>query len=270
MLHEVLTYGTRWAHIASCHKPARTTLALKNRYSTLRLKNENRNRSRQHSCEMDAGLLLTAATTTTTTTTPGRRPGSDRRHTTPNPSETSETTARQAAGGMDEEEDGSEEDSVAEGDVIHAWLDESRHLNDGAGHHHQQQQQQQLGQEEDPESSLRLGAMHIQVPDVASLSSWDAWAKFGGGLPTPHHAQSSGSLQMSGPEAVGIDVDSYLQLGSPMMLNGQQSTQEPSPLSETCFYSNEDSRPADQTSSYSLHGMCYYSRRSYVFLQTTH
>ncbi|OBR03138.1 Myb family transcription factor [Colletotrichum higginsianum IMI 349063] len=42
LLHEVLTHGTNWATIAGFHTPIRTTLALKNRYSTLRLRNENK------------------------------------------------------------------------------------------------------------------------------------------------------------------------------------------------------------------------------------
>ncbi|EOA91102.1 uncharacterized protein SETTUDRAFT_53340, partial [Exserohilum turcica Et28A] len=36
LLHEVLTHGTNWATIVKFHTPNRTTLALKNRYSTLR------------------------------------------------------------------------------------------------------------------------------------------------------------------------------------------------------------------------------------------
>lgn len=47
LLHEVLTNGTKWAQITSVHTPTRTTLALKNRYSALRVKNENRSRARQ-------------------------------------------------------------------------------------------------------------------------------------------------------------------------------------------------------------------------------
>lgn len=46
LLHEVLTNGTKWAQITSVHTPTRTTLALKNRYSALRVKNENRSRAR--------------------------------------------------------------------------------------------------------------------------------------------------------------------------------------------------------------------------------
>lgn len=41
-MHAVLTHGTNWAAIASSHTPKRTTLALKNRYSALRLKHDNR------------------------------------------------------------------------------------------------------------------------------------------------------------------------------------------------------------------------------------
>lgn len=291
LLHEVLAYGTRWAHIASCHNPCRTTLALKNRYSTLRLKSENRNRSRQQSCEGDFHHHHHNSSSGSAILFASSQPSDQRlpllEDRTPNPSDTTSDggPSSQARDEDDEDEDSSnnnedeEEDSVVEaeeGDVIHAWLDEARHISNGGGGG-------------DAESSLRLGAMHIQVPDVAALSSsWDVWTKFGG-LPTPHghqhqhhhhhHAQggggsnSSGLQQMSGTEAVGpgaIDVESYLQLGSPMaLLNGASSAQEPSPLSERCFYTNggggggEDAHcartTADQTtssSSYPLHGMC--------------
>jgi hypothetical protein len=40
--HEVLTYGTNWATIAVSHVPRRPTLSLKNRYSTLHLRYENK------------------------------------------------------------------------------------------------------------------------------------------------------------------------------------------------------------------------------------
>lgn len=43
LLHAVLTHGTNWATIACSHCPKRTTLALRNRYSTLRLQNNNNN-----------------------------------------------------------------------------------------------------------------------------------------------------------------------------------------------------------------------------------
>jgi hypothetical protein len=41
LLHAVLSYGTNWSTIAASHSPKRATLALKNRYSTLRLRNQN-------------------------------------------------------------------------------------------------------------------------------------------------------------------------------------------------------------------------------------
>lgn len=40
LLQSVLTHGTNWTTIAASHKPSRTTLALKNRYSALRSKYE--------------------------------------------------------------------------------------------------------------------------------------------------------------------------------------------------------------------------------------
>ncbi|KAJ3499096.1 hypothetical protein NLG97_g619 [Lecanicillium saksenae] len=47
LLHEVLTYSTNWTTISAFHVPRRTTLALKNRYSTLRLKHENKRKRRR-------------------------------------------------------------------------------------------------------------------------------------------------------------------------------------------------------------------------------
>lgn len=41
LLHEVLTHGTNWATIAVSHVPRRTTLALKNRFSSLRTTNHS-------------------------------------------------------------------------------------------------------------------------------------------------------------------------------------------------------------------------------------
>ncbi|KAJ5193703.1 hypothetical protein N7491_001034 [Penicillium cf. griseofulvum] len=40
LLHEVLTNSTNWSVIATTHDPRRTTLSLKNRYATLRLRHE--------------------------------------------------------------------------------------------------------------------------------------------------------------------------------------------------------------------------------------
>lgn len=48
MLHAVLSHGTNWTTIAASHVPKRTTLALKNRYSTLRLRHENGNKSKEY------------------------------------------------------------------------------------------------------------------------------------------------------------------------------------------------------------------------------
>ena len=42
LLHAVLSHGTNWTTIAATHAPKRTTLALKNHYSALRLKHKNR------------------------------------------------------------------------------------------------------------------------------------------------------------------------------------------------------------------------------------
>jgi hypothetical protein len=47
LLHEVLSHGTNWSLIAMSHVPQRTTLSLKNRYATLRLRHENISKSNE-------------------------------------------------------------------------------------------------------------------------------------------------------------------------------------------------------------------------------
>lgn len=49
LILEVRAHGTNWTTISTFHHPRRTTLALKNRYSTLRLKNENKRKRRRTS-----------------------------------------------------------------------------------------------------------------------------------------------------------------------------------------------------------------------------
>ncbi|RYO97564.1 hypothetical protein DL764_007288 [Monosporascus ibericus] len=66
LLHAVLTHGTNWATIASFHTPTRNTLALKNRYSTLRLRHDNRKNSKEDIVEhMPAPQLPSSDSTTT-------------------------------------------------------------------------------------------------------------------------------------------------------------------------------------------------------------
>ncbi|CZT12187.1 uncharacterized protein RAG0_16107 [Rhynchosporium agropyri] len=50
LLHAVLSNGTNWTTIASMHPQKRTTLALKNRYSALRLRNENSKKAHNNTC----------------------------------------------------------------------------------------------------------------------------------------------------------------------------------------------------------------------------
>lgn len=65
LLHAVLTHGTNWATIAHSHRPNRTTLALRNRYSTLRLQNNN-TRSKANT-ETTEKATKTASSTSQTT-----------------------------------------------------------------------------------------------------------------------------------------------------------------------------------------------------------
>lgn len=51
MLHAVLTHSTNWTTIAASHVSERSTLALKNRYPTPRLRHENGTQSNENTAE---------------------------------------------------------------------------------------------------------------------------------------------------------------------------------------------------------------------------
>lgn len=241
MLHEVLTHGTKWAHISSCHNPARTTLALKNRYSTLRLKNENRNRAR-HVPSTTVPRTGDYQSEDSSTTLQSREQRKFKRQQSSVPSETSEIP--QCDDDDDEDDDEAEDDSDR---VIHVCMNGSENGDDTNQHH-------STDVDTEPVSA---GVMSVQMPD-ASLASWDAWAKFSG-MPTPHATHCNTYHALSPTEAVGMDLDNYLQLGSPVLLN--QSAQQASPLSDSCFYTNEEPRATSQNNNpFTLHG----TRRTFL------
>ena len=67
LLHAVLTHGTNWTTIAHSHRPTRTTLALRNRYSTLRLQN-NGNRNKTNIEPIEKATKTSSSTSQTTLT----------------------------------------------------------------------------------------------------------------------------------------------------------------------------------------------------------
>lgn len=67
MLHAVLTFGTNWSTIATSHIPQRTTLALKNRYTMLRLRHRNASSSKKSSSAQAPSALAKGIINTTKT-----------------------------------------------------------------------------------------------------------------------------------------------------------------------------------------------------------
>ena len=72
LLHAVLTHGTNWATIAHSHRPNRTTLTFRNRYSALRLHNNN-NRNRANTETTEKATKTASLTPQTTLATSSRR-----------------------------------------------------------------------------------------------------------------------------------------------------------------------------------------------------
>lgn len=237
MLHEVLTYGTKWAQIASCHNPARTTLALKNRYSTLRLKNENRSRTRQDMPESSQGSRQFQRTNSRSSEKKKASNWSDR----------SEVV------NSDDEEDDEEEDEPEEetDQVIHAWLDDAS--NDSSNNASSRNTQRAgTGSAE----NARLGTINVSMPDDA-LASWDEWAKTS--LPTPNATHDS-LPTLSPIEGESMGVDEYLQLDPALLLSG--SAQQSFNIPDSCFFESDEPCTATQNTSYALYGMNRTAQKS--------
>ncbi|KXX81397.1 Myb-related protein B [Madurella mycetomatis] len=64
LLRSVLTHGTNWTKIAASHVPKRTTLALKNRYSTLRLRHKKLKDQGSSACPGPSPVDVNGAFTT--------------------------------------------------------------------------------------------------------------------------------------------------------------------------------------------------------------
>lgn len=198
MLHEVLTYGTRWAHIASCHSPNRTTLALKNRYSTLRLKNETKARNSKTSSDPSNDF-----------DSPGA-PTSDHQS-------------------WDEEDEGEDLDEIRCA-ATESWLEDLGHANKNTEGN---APQGHSAQTDAGTSKMRVTTVPIPEPPQPSLD-WDYWAncKYNG-LPAPHYPADNVNPQLeavhiSPGEAAAAKVDNYLQLRSPMLLSQSEHHQSSS------------------------------------------
>ncbi|OHF04552.1 myb family transcription factor [Colletotrichum orchidophilum] len=207
LLHEVLTNGTKWAQIASYHTPTRTTLALKNRYSTLRVKNENRSRTRQSHPNPSSGHATQQSIHAQANLRNSEVVSIS------NSSDNSESMRSDDAEGEEETEPVKENVKV-----IRTWLkDVSSDMdtqNDG-------------GMNTRPSGPIgsppvRMEGINVSMPDN---TAWYEYAKESV-LPTPDMNEGS-----------GIAMEDYLQL-DPALLRGQ-ATEPPFNLPAGCFFDEQ-------------------------------
>lgn len=214
------TYGTKWAYIASIHTPTRTTLALKNRYSTLRLKREAKSRVQTQGSSSSPTQASWSRANSIEAAMASPASGQWSPH---HPRSNSWGRVNDALqfGGDDMDGGGETEEDEDEGTLtptdIPAWAHP---------HHHQ-----------------GLKADATSMPFIqASFANWDAWARLNGAAPS-----DGGAAQLSATE-------SYFPLDptSPLMLGGRPTS---SPLPSYCFFGGEDSNAMSRTSSTSQHAM---------------
>lgn len=258
MLHEVLTYGTKWAHIANIHTPTRTTLALKNRHSTLRLKIKIKNKSKQ---SYFPDYIVRNKKDTPDESKASPQATGD--WTSENHNVSGDGTPHNIVdvddndADYDHDDDYNDDDNEVKGDraeeqsehEIHAWLDNSNHSHHH--HHHQQQQQQQQQHAIEIASSLvKAPVVNIQMPD-SHYQSWDAWNQLTG-LPTPAPTTQNTCSQLSPSEGSGVQADSYFQLHSPIMYS--RPVHHIPHYPNNYVYVNEEPRSVNQTIPYTLYG----------------
>ena len=113
LLHAVLTNGTNWATIAASHIPKRTTLALKNRYSTLGLWNQNKSKKfKEQTDKKSPEKSLSSSLDASTALKSRRAPELDFKETSDVPGFGNNKTV----GGEEEEEEEDDEDDEDEGE----------------------------------------------------------------------------------------------------------------------------------------------------------
>lgn len=226
LLHEVLTNGTKWAQIASYHTPNRTTLALKNRYSTLRVKNENRSRTRQgHPSPSSAGhaTLQSIHAQASLRNSEGVSIS--------NSSDNSESMRSDDAAEEEEEEREPVKENVK---VIRTWLEDVSSDMD---------MQTDGGMNTRPSgpggtTPVRMEEINVSMPEN---TPWYEYPKESV-LPT---------LDTNGDS--GIAMEDYLQL-DPALLRGQ-ATEPPFNLPAGCFFDQQQPSPHKRNTSHLPHGL---------------
>lgn len=164
LLHAVLTYGTNWATIAFSHRPSRTTLALRNRYSTLRLQNNNdKNKANADTTEKAHKDLPAISETAMATSTKEVDWSMEA------PRCSSWIEGDRVAQSSDEE-DGDEDDGDEDEDE-----DNEDGENEDEGLHQTSHTSRMEVMPNSQGANHDTGARSIQIPD-SNLTSWDTWA----------------------------------------------------------------------------------------------
>lgn len=274
MLHQVHTYGTKWAYIASIHTPVRTTLALKNRFSTLRLKSEAKNRQRQGSSSTETSWATQANSIETAMTSPtcGQWSPTHMRTTSStnnnhhhshhwNRANDTLKFCDEMDGSGDTEED-DDEGTATPTDLFAAWPSQPHH------HHHHHSHQ-----------ALKVNTTSLPFIQ-ASFANWDAWARLNDAAPSDGmscHISPVDAAQLSATESYFPLDPSPLMMGSSCNRNSCSSSRPATTASlpSYCFFGEEDgsSSAAGQTTShadalYPLYGKCVsFIKRTKTFSQ---
>ncbi|KAL2151681.1 hypothetical protein VTH82DRAFT_6779 [Thermothelomyces myriococcoides] len=247
LLHAVLTHGTNWTKIAATHVPRRTTLALKNRYSSLRLR--HRNQTEQRNSTAGASYLVQHGQDTSSNgDSPEQQTTSKRRkraHSTEDSSGYERNDHDRDEDNDDDDDDDDEEDENKEnnGGENEIGTGDTMSL-DLSPRDHQQHRDQAMSHSTSrgmhgTETEASADGTAISAPPPTGVSdSHDAWVAFQGAHdehmsePMSHAGESNGSYRPSSAAPL---------MGSRMSDLSDFSTYPPLP--GTQHYGGSDFRP---------------------------
>ena len=246
LLHEVLTYGTNWATIAYSHRPNRTTLALRNRYSTLRLQNNNnRNKTNADATTKTPERLLSISEASAATTTPATEWNLQ----SPRSSGCNEGKKITQLSDEDEDEDEENEDEENEDEE-----DEDEDEDEEVGEEKSQAQRFHQNSsasrvEAIPNSQGAndgIGGRSVPTPD-SNFISWDTWAARN--IPPANSVLYS--TQPLSTDNVVADSADHMQYQTLFGLDS--SSQYPTP-GKSCFHSIQEADATSTSVSNTIYG----------------
>ena len=227
-MHAILTHGTNWTTIAASHTPARTTLAVRNRYSTLRLKNANVNRHRANGEDTDKAVSKETGSSNDINRT-------FRAQEWDGAEGTSESDDEDNGDDVDEDDEDGYKEDVEEEDIQDVDMKDTTQEKDNAA---------QAKDTVNSSAAYRRDAMTIQVPDL-SFITWDKQSRI--------NTRTNSSTGYTTPPT--MSVDNHTLYDAQLKFDSSSSLPYPAPSGR--YYYEQDPDSMGLGLPYTAYGGCF-------------